>query len=96
MEKKDQRIWKRVFGKVKGGLGETDFETKTIKVDKPKHKKRWVGIPKQDNTILNTAVHENLHAAHPKMTEKRVRKVARQKVNKMSRKQKLKVYNQFN
>lgn len=97
MQKKDAKIWSRVVGKVKGGMGETDFNKKIIKVDKAKHKKKlkYADIPKQDNTLINTITHENLHVQHPKKTEKQIRKLARKKVKKMSKKLKSKYYNQF-
>ncbi len=96
MNPKDAKIWKRVVGKVRGGFGETDFDKKIIKIDKKKHKSgKWGGIPKQDSTLINTIVHEELHVKHPKKTEVQIRKLARSKVSKMGDKIKRKLYNKF-
>ncbi len=96
MEKRDLKTWRRVFGKVKGAFGETDFDKKVIKVDRSKHKnKALYNVPKKDSSLINTLVHENMHAEYPKMTEKQVKKKTRTKLKKMGRKQKLKVYSQF-
>jgi hypothetical protein len=97
MNKRDTQIWRRVVGSVKGGMGETDFNKKIIKIDKAKHKKKvqYVDIPKQDNTLINTITHEELHVLHPKKTEKQIRKLARLKVKKASRKLKAKLYNRY-
>lgn len=95
MQAKDMKIWKRVVGSVKGGVGETDFKNHIIKIDKKKHKKSFTNIPKQDNTIINSILHEESHVEHSRMTEKAIRKMARQKVNKMGRKLKAKYYNRY-
>ena len=96
MQERDRKIWKFVVGKVRGGFGETDFKNKVVKIDKKKHKsKKYVSVPKQDNTIINTIVHELGHVEKPKATEKTIRKLARRKVGKMSKKIKSKYYNKF-
>jgi hypothetical protein len=90
-----KKKWKWVTdNKMKGAYGETDFDKKTVKVNKKIHKNKKVkmGIPKKDGTLLNTIVHEGLHVKHPKMTEKVVRKEARKVVNKMGTKAKKKAY----
>jgi hypothetical protein len=97
MNKKDKHIWRFVISKVKGGFGETDFDKKIVKIDKAKHKDKKYkhSVPKQDNTLLNTIVHESLHTKKPKATEVQVRKQARLKINKMSRNAKAKTYNKI-
>ena len=95
MQKKDEKIWKHIVGKVKGGFGETNFQTKTIKIDKKKHKSKKYKIAKKDDSLINTETHELLHVQHPKKTEVEIRKLARLKVKKMSRKIKSKIYNKF-
>lgn len=93
---KDATIWKRVVGKVRGGFGETDFDKKTIRIDKSKHKnKALYDVPKKDSSLINTIVHEEMHRQNPKMTEKQVRKRTRLKVKKMSKKLKVKMYSKY-
>ena len=94
MNKKDEKIWRFVTAKVKGGFGETDFDKKVVKIDKAKHKDKKYkhSVPKQDSTLLNTIVHEHLHTQKPKATEEQVRKQARLRVKTMSRKLKTKTY----
>jgi len=94
--------WKTVSApKLKGAFGITDYKTKTIKINKPLHKKakkdkkNSYGVPKKDMTIINTEVHELMHKDHPKMHEKTVRKNTRKKVAKMSTKAKAKIYSKF-
>lgn len=87
--------------KLRGAFGETNFSTKTVRINKARHvkarsdKRLLGGVAKKDNTIINTIVHELTHKNHPKMHEKNVRKVARTKVNKMSRKVKGLLYSKF-
>ena len=96
MQKKDEKIWKRVVDNVKGGYGETDFGKKIIKIDKKKHKSKKYAIPKEDDSLLNTIVHEEAHVQFPKKTEVQIRKLARLKVKKMSKKIKSKMYSKYN
>lgn len=92
------RNWKfKKDNKLRGAFGETDFEKKTVRINKKMHKTaRKTGkydVPKKDSTLLNTIVHEKLHTQHPKMTEKSVRKLARAMAGRMTPKQKAKHYN---
>lgn len=91
--------WKRlVDNKMRGAFGETDLDRRVIKVNKAAHKKqkgKW-GIPKKDSSLINTIVHEEMHARHPKMTEKGVRKKTRTVVDKMSKRTKGRMYARFN
>ena len=88
---------RRVNNKLRGALGETYFDKKTIVINKKRHKNPVVmkKFAKVDRTLINTIVHEELHAKHPKMYEKTVRKLARVKVNKMSIAKKKKLYSKY-
>lgn len=90
-----------VDNKMRGAYGETDFENKTIRVNKKKSKERPLykrpvnkGASKYPD-VLATMVHEELHKDNPKMTEKDVRKAERAKVARMSSKEKKRVYSRF-
>lgn len=89
---------------MKGAFGETDYEKKTIKINKKlsrqaaKTKKgAWkkYGMSKKDTSVINSIVHEKLHKNHPKMLEGTVRKKAHKLVSKMGRKAKAKLYSKF-
>lgn len=88
----------KVNNKLRGAYGETDLDKKVISVNKKKHKSMRTAriTPNKDGTenMLTTMVHENIHASHPKMLEKTVRKLEK-KAKKLSKKLKKKVYNQF-
>jgi len=95
--KKKSKKWKYlVDNKLKGAYGETDFEKKTVRVNKKRHKgKLSKGFSKKEGSLINTMVHEDLHVKHPKMAEKKVRKVAKKKVEKMGAKAKAKLRAKF-
>lgn len=81
-------------------FGVTDFEKKTVTINKKLHAKakanpKKYGLAKKDTTLLNTIVHEKLHTKHPKMTEKAVRKLTRSKIEKMSPFHKKREYRPF-
>ncbi len=101
MARKKKKGWKYVAKKLKGSYGETDFDKKTITVDKNKHKKakkqsyKKRGFSKKDATLINTIVHEKMHSQHPKMHEKTVRRKTRKVVKKMGKKSKKKLYAKF-
>lgn len=84
---------------MRGAFGETNFDTKTIRINKNIHekakKKSIYGIPKKDSTLLNTIVHELLHKAHPDMHEKNIRKLARTRIARMNEGQKRTLYSKF-
>lgn len=102
MQAKDKKIWKHVIGKVKGAYGETDTNTKVIKINKAYHKSKWNHSPavkKNKNgtaNLLDTEVHELMHAKHPKMHERTVRKKTPKKIKRMSKRAKVRVYDKFN
>lgn len=74
-----------------------DESERTIAINKKRHKNKQAlkKIPKKDRPMINTIVHEEAHAAHPGMTERGVRKFARRKVSKISRKEKNKLYQRY-
>lgn len=81
--------------------GETDFGKKVITINKKRHKSKGNHSDKTKKnkdgsaSIVDTIVHEELHAKHPKMLEKTVRKITPKKVKKMSRKLKAKLYAKY-
>ena len=101
-EKKEGKKYKKVVdNKMKGAYGETDFEKKQIRINKKRHAK---GKPHDKRTkknrdgsasIIDTIVHEEMHAKHPKMKERTVRKLTPKKVLKMSVEAKKKKYSQY-
>ena len=101
MQDKDKKIWKHVIIKHKSLYGETDFQKKTIGVNKAFHKSKGNhrgDIKKNKDgsaSLIDSMIHEEIHAKHPKMLEKTVRKVTPRKVKKMSKKEKQKEYNKF-
>ena len=101
MIKADKKIWKHVVKKLKGSYGQTDFQKKEIAINKQYHKSKGdhKGPVKKNKdgsaSILDTAVHETMHAKHPNMTEKRVRKLTPKKVKKMSKQAKAKLLAKF-
>jgi hypothetical protein len=79
--------------------GETDDRTKTIRVNKklskrdPSHKRPLKGSKYPE--VLDTELHESLHAQNPKLTEKQVYKKTHKKIRQLTRKQKQKLYAKF-
>ena len=69
--------------------GDTDTTKKVIRINKKKSKKAGRG------ELLNTIVHEELHAKHPRMKERGVIKKSTTVTNKMSREQKAKLYKKY-
>lgn len=95
-----RKKWKyKTDNKLRGAYGETDFDTKTIRINKKRHKKTKrkssYGIAKKDNTLINTIVHEMMHKNHPRMHEKTVRKKTRLKVARMGQMAKRRMYKKF-
>lgn len=92
--------WKYVNDRtLRGAMGETDYGKKLIRVNKPLHrkvkksKKGLYRISKKDSTLINTLVHETLHAKHPRMHERTVRKLTSTKVARMGKVAKKRMYN---
>ena len=82
---------------MRGAFGMIDEKNKTITINKKRHKNKQAlkKIPKKDRPLGNTIMHEETHAEHPRMREKTVRKVARKKFARMSKKQKSKMYSRY-
>ena len=94
------KVEREVNNKLKGAYGATTFiDNKAVKIEinKKKHKriKSDKTIPKKSRTLLDTIVHEEMHAKHPKMHEKTVRKLTPRKIMKMTKKQKSKLYSKY-
>jgi len=71
-------------------FGKTDFDKRTISINKKKAKKS----PARGE-LLDSIVHEHTHARHPRMAEKTVRKVTATMLPTLSRKQKKKYYAKY-
>lgn len=83
--------------KLKGCYGQTTTEKgkrPIIEINKKAHKsvKKDKSIPKRSRTLIDTIVHETMHARHPKMHEKTVRKNTPNTVARMSKKSKSRLY----
>lgn len=97
--------WKyKTDNKMRGAFGETNFNTKTIRINKKKHtdkkllakERHYNRNPDGSEKIIDTIVHELEHKRDPKATEKQVVKRAKKKTAKMSTLQKKKIYALFN
>lgn len=81
--------------------GDTDLKKHIIRVNRKKARKTPMfkrPVNKHASRypdVLDTIVHEELHAAHPKMRERTVRKRARKLVKKLRPHQKRKLYNRY-
>lgn len=77
-------------------LGDTDTQSKIIKINKKLHHKlgveKTMGRKKKKGELLDSLVHEALHAKHPKAHEKTIRKMTPKVIVKMGKLQKHKVY----
>lgn len=84
---------------MRGAYGETDYETKTIRVNKKRHKqpgaKRITPKANGHEHLGMTIYHEELHRKHPTMTEREVRKREKEFLTLPARK-KQKLYSLFN
>ncbi len=81
----------RTNNKLKGAYAETDLEKGTITINRRKHKTDPLH-KKRYPEMADTKIHEFMHAEHPKMHEKTVRKLTRKKLKRMSKKQKGRIY----
>ena len=99
---KYERVRKKVFGikrvvnnKLKSAYGQTNLDTKKVEINKKAHKnmklERVNKNPNGTESLVDTIVHEEMHAKHPKMHEKTVRKKAKKVVARLSQKQKSKI-----
>lgn len=71
-------------------LGDTNTDARVIRVNKKLHHKGWE--KKHKGQLIDTIVHEELHAKHPKAHEKTIRKKTKKAVKKMSSVTKHKLY----
>lgn len=79
-------------------LGETDDTKRVIRINKEAHnpkKYKEFNIPKEDQSLANTIVHELLHKKDMTMSEKEVSNKARSLVKTMGIKAKQKLYAKF-
>lgn len=60
-----------------------------------KSKKKLYGVSKKDSTLINTLVHETMHAQHPRMRERTVQKLTRKKLARMGSPAKKRMYNKL-
>ena len=87
MKKRKNKKYKRIVDNKLRYQGETDINRKIIKINKKASKKK--------STVIDTIAHEELHAKHPKMTEKRVRIETKNKLKRMSENKKHKLYSLY-
>jgi len=93
-KKKSTAPWKflrRVNNKQRS-FGVTDLDKKTITINKrmsKRHKKG--GTPE----LLDTIVHEETHARHPRMNEQTVRRRTKRAIKRMPKRAKKAAYNRF-
>ena len=96
-----KKIKRKVSNKLKGVFGQTEFDrrnrTVTITINKRRHKNKRAlkEFAKKDRSMINTIVHEELHASRPRLHERTTRKLARKKVAGMSRRRKNKLYSMY-
>jgi predicted SprT family Zn-dependent metalloprotease len=86
--KKKQYKYK-IDNKMRGAVGEIDYDKKVIRINKKKAKKRGPG------EVLKTIKHEVDHLNHPRMHEKTVYK-REKNTPKLPKKTKAKLYSLFN
>ena len=70
-------------------FGETDTTKRVIRINKRKSKKKGRG------EVIDTIVHEEMHARHPRMRERTVEKKTPRLVKRMIRRVKAKLYSRY-
>lgn len=70
--------------------GDTDIEKKAIRINKKKSE-----ASERKGEVLDTIVHETMHAKHPQMHERTVRKKTKVLVKKLNKRQKQGYYKLF-
>lgn len=78
-------------------MGDTDIDKKVIRVNKKMHKMKekgrtTMGRKLKRGELLDTIVHETLHAKHPKAHERTIQKMTKKKIPKMGKLAKSKLY----
>lgn len=84
---KRKKIRRIVDNKMRS-YGDTDLERKVIRINKSKKKNKR-------GDIIDTILHEELHAKHPRMHENTIKKMVKKKLTTISEKQKQKLYNRY-
>lgn len=93
--------WKfKVDNKLRGAYGQTDFATKTVLINKKKHKdkkmlakeRKYHRLPDGTESIIDTIEHELGHIRKPNASEGAVEKSATKRVARMSPRAKQKTY----
>lgn len=70
-------------------LGVTDTSKRTIKINKTRNKKAGRG------ELIDTIAHEEMHAKHPRMHEKTIRRKTPKAVKRMKKNTKQKMYKRY-
>lgn len=84
MKEPKWKKYKRVVDNKMPWQGEIDEDKKIIKVNKKKSKEK--------SSIIDTIVHEELHRKYPKMSEKEIKEMTKEKCKNMSEEEKAKYY----
>jgi len=88
-----KKRWKRRTDNRMRDYGEIDYHTGAIRINKKASKA--YGKKHKMAGVLDTIVHEEMHAGHPRMGEKAVKKRTKRKIKKMSRSQKKRQYSKY-
>ena len=91
---------RKVNNRMKGAYGMTTLQSgkrPIIEINKRAHAKlkNDKRFSKKEKTLLNTIVHEEIHAKHQRMYEKNVRRMAIKKTASMSKVAKKKFYSRY-
>lgn len=94
------KVKRVVNNKMRGCYGRTTFEDNKptkIEVSKKAHKdiKKDKSLPKKSRSLIDTIVHEEMHANHPNRHEKTIRKMAPKLVEKLGKLRKQALYNKY-
>lgn len=87
--KNKRKKWKRLVDNRMRDYGDTDIDKRVIRVNKSKKKNKKRG------DIIDTIVHEEDHAKHPRKHEKTVRRDTKRKLKRMSRETKQRLYSKY-
>lgn len=76
-------------------MGDTNTDDKIIRINKRLHHKLVKRHEAKKAELLDTIVHEEMHAKHPKMKEKTVHRKTPKVLKKLTMAQKKKLYAKF-
>ena len=79
--------YKRIVDNNSRWQGDTDTKKRIIRINKHKSKKK--------SSIIDTIVHEEMHAKHPAMSERTIRKKVPLMLKRLSRKAKNRLYARY-